>query len=134
MALQLIFGGSGAGKSTFIYKKIIDESIKNPDKNYIIVVPEQYTMAIQKRVVELHPNKGILNIDVVSFQRLAFKVFEEVGGVNFPILDDTGKNLIIRRVLEQNKSKMCYFASNTSNTGFTEQMKSVISELLQQQY
>lgn len=131
MALQLIFGGSGAGKSTFIYKKIIDESIKNPDKNYIIVVPEQYTMAIQKRVVELHPNKGILNIDVVSFQRLAFKVFEEVGGVNFPILDDTGKNLIIRRVLEQNKSKMCYFASNTSNTGFTEQMKSVISELLQ---
>ena len=131
MALQLIFGGSGAGKSTFIYKKIIDESIKNPDKNYIIVVPEQYTMAIQKRVVELHPNKGILNIDVVSFQRLAFKVFEEVGGVNFPILDDTGKNLIIRRVLEQNKTKMCYFASNTSNTGFTEQMKSVISELLQ---
>jgi len=131
MALQLIFGGSGAGKSTFIYQKIIDESIKNPEKNYIIVVPEQYTMAIQKRVVELHPNKGILNIDVVSFQRLAFKVFEEVGGVNFPILDDTGKNLIIRRVLEQNKSKMCYFASNTSNTGFTEQMKSVISELLQ---
>ena len=34
-------------------------------------------MATQKRVVELHPRKGILNIDVISFERLAYRVFEE---------------------------------------------------------
>ena len=79
MSLQYIFGGSGAGKSTYLYNSIIKESIKNPLENYIIVVPEQYTMATQKRVVELHPRKGVLNIDVVSFERLAYKVFEEVG-------------------------------------------------------
>ena len=55
MSLQYIFGGSGAGKSTYLYNSIIKESIKNPLENYIIVVPEQYTMATQKRVVELHP-------------------------------------------------------------------------------
>ncbi len=103
----------------------------NPSLDYIIVVPEQYTMATQKRVVELHPRKGILNIDVVSFERLAYKVFEEVGATDYPVLDDTGKNLIVRRVLEQNKKSLRFFGSNISNTGFVSEMKSIISEMLQ---
>ena len=73
MSLQLILGSSGAGKSHYLYTHIIEESMKNPDRNYIVVVPEQYTMAIQKRLVSMHPRKGILNIDVVSFERLAIK-------------------------------------------------------------
>ena len=48
MSLQLILGSSGAGKSHYLYTHIIEESMKNPDRNYIVVVPEQYTMAIQK--------------------------------------------------------------------------------------
>ena len=111
MSLQLILGSSGAGKSHYLYTHIIEESMKNPDRNYIVVVPEQYTMAIQKRLVSMHPRKGILNIDVVSFERLAYKVFEEVGEDNLEVLDDTGKNLIIKRVLEQNKDRLKYFGS-----------------------
>ena len=88
-------------------------------------------MATQKRVVELHPRKGVLNIDVVSFERLAYKVFEEVGAADYPVLDDTGKNLIVRRVLEQNKKALRFFGSNISNTGFVSELKSVISEMLQ---
>ena len=126
MSLQLILGSSGAGKSHYLYTYIIEESMKNPDRNYIVVVPEQYTMAIQKRLVSMHPRKGILNIDVVSFER-----FEEVGEDNLEVLDDTGKNLIIKRVLEQNKDRLKYFGSNLSNTGFVSEMKSVISEMLQ---
>ena len=110
MSLQLILGGSGAGKSTYLYSSIIEESINNPDTDYIIIVPEQYTMATQKRVVELHPRKGILNIDVISFERLAYRVFEEVGASDYPVLDDTGKNLIVRRILEQHKKELRFFS------------------------
>ena len=131
MSLQLILGGSGAGKSTYLYSSIIEESINNPDTDYIIIVPEQYTMATQKRVVELHPRKGILNIDVISFERLAYRVFEEVGASDYPVLDDTGKNLIVRRILEQHKKELRFFSGNISNTGFVAEMKSVISEMLQ---
>ena len=75
--------------------------MKNPDRNYIVVVPEQYTMAIQKRLVSMHPRKGILNIDVVSFERLAYKVFEEVGEDNLEVLDFL--KLLISLVVEYNK-------------------------------
>lgn len=131
MALQIIAGGSGSGKSDYIYKDIINKSQADNQMNYIIVVPEQYTMATQKRIVNMHPNKGILNIDVVSFERLAYKVFEEVGGQNRPVLDDTGKNLIVRRVLGERKKELGYFGSNINKTGFVAEIKSVISELLQ---
>ena len=53
-------------------------------------------MAIQKRLVSMHPRKGILNIDVVSFERLAYKVFDEVGEDYLEVLQDKTNNLIIK--------------------------------------
>ena len=47
------------------------------------------------------------------------------------MLDDTGKNLIVRRVLEKEKKKLDYFGSSIEKTGFVSELKSVISELLQ---
>ena len=39
MALQFIFGPSGSGKSYYIYNKIIQESMENPDRQYLVLVP-----------------------------------------------------------------------------------------------
>ncbi|WP_368230319.1 hypothetical protein, partial [Blautia wexlerae] len=48
MSLQFIIGSSGAGKSYFAYKRIIQESLQHPEKNYYVIVPEQFTMQTQK--------------------------------------------------------------------------------------
>ena len=58
-------------------------------------------------------------------------MFEEIGGQNHPVLDDTGKNLIVRKVLGDNRDKLRYFGSNINKTGFVSELKSVISEFLQ---
>ncbi|HIW21527.1 MAG TPA: hypothetical protein H9887_05850, partial [Candidatus Dorea intestinavium] len=84
MALQFVFGPSGSGKSHYLYEKVIKESLENPKKNYIIIVPEQFTLSTQKELVRLHPRKGIMNIDVLSFARMAYRVFEEVGLKDLP--------------------------------------------------
>ena len=73
MSLQFIMGNSGAGKSRYAYEKILAEAARHPEKNYLIVVPEQFTMQTQKELVSLHPAGGILNIDILSFQRLAYR-------------------------------------------------------------
>lgn len=74
MSLQFIMGNSGAGKSRYAYEKILAEAARHPEKNYLIVVPEQFTMQTQKELVSLHPAGGILNIDILSFQRLAYRI------------------------------------------------------------
>lgn len=131
MALHLIIGASGTGKSRMLYSEMIRQSVANPGGKFIIIVPEQYTMAVQKELIRLHPEHTIMQIDILSFQRLANRVFAELGLDGQPVLDDTGKNLIIRKIMEDNKEKLNVFAGNLNKTGFVSEVKSVISELLQ---
>lgn len=131
MSLKLVLGSSGAGKTKYLYDDIIKKSIDNPSKNYILIVPEQFTMETQKDIVELHPRHGVMNIDILSFNRLAFRIFEELGINRLSILDDTGKTFVLRHVIEENKDKLEVFEDKVKYFGFVSQMKSSISELYQ---
>lgn len=131
MSLQFIFGNSGAGKSYYLYKTIIEESMKHPDKNYLILVPEQFTMQTQKDLCMMHPRRGIMNIDVLSFARLAHRVFEETGQNVKRLLDDEGKNLILRRIAGDYEGELKILGSNLKKQGYISEVKSVISEFTQ---
>ncbi len=131
MSLTFIFGPSGAGKSYYLYNHIIEESIRHPKRNYIVLVPEQFTMQTQMDLVRLHPRKGILNIDVLSFGRLAYRVFEETGAGNLPVLDDEGKNLILRKIADDCEGKLTVLSGNMKKLGYISEVKSVISEFTQ---
>ena len=58
MSLQFIFGNSGSGKSTYLYQKIIEESMQRPDGNFIVIVPEQFTMQTQNAAQGGDPGAG----------------------------------------------------------------------------
>lgn len=88
MALQLILGNSGAGKSHYMFEKMIHQSMEEPGRQFFVIVPEQFTMQTQKDLVGMHPRHGIMNIDVLSFERLAHRIFEEVGGEHRKILEE----------------------------------------------
>ena len=93
MSLRFVTGASGSGKSTYVYKDIIGRSQKEPAGRFLIIVPDQFTMQTQLDLVTMHDKKGIMNIDVLSFGRLTHRIFEEQGGMELPMLDDTGKSL-----------------------------------------
>ena len=131
MSLQFIFGNSGSGKSYCLYQNIIEESIRHPEKNYLVLVPEQFTMQTQKDLCLMHPRGGIMNIDVLSFGRLAHRVFEEVGQDNRTVLDDEGKNLILRKIAGNYEDKLTVLKGNLKKQGYISEVKSVISEFTQ---
>lgn len=131
MGLQLILGGSGTGKSHMMYQNVVKKSIDSPKEHFMAIVPEQFTMETQKTIVQLSPNKGTMNIDILSFDRLAKRIFEEAGLSTLKVLDDTGKCLILRKIIEENREQLSVFASKVKMAGFIDEMKSVISELYQ---
>ena len=131
MSLQFVFGNSGAGKSHWLYEHIIGESLKHPDHNYIILVPEQFTMQTQRELVLRHPRHGIMNIDVLSFARLAFRIFEETGTRTGTVLDDEGKNLILRKIAGDMAPSLKVLGGNIRKMGYISEVKSVLSELTQ---
>jgi ATP-dependent helicase/nuclease subunit B len=133
MALRLWIGGAGAGKSHKLFQYIIDESQKNTATNYIVIVPEQFTLQTQRDLVMKHPRKGIMNIDVLSFARLAYRVFDEVGGeANRRLLmDDMGKSLILRRIASAHEKELRVLGKNLKKIGYINEVKSIISEFMQ---
>ena len=131
MSLQFIIGNSGAGKSHLAYERIIRESMEHPEILYYIIVPEQFTMQTQKDVVEMHPGKGILNIDILSFERLAYRVFEEVGGDNRKLLEDTGKSMVLQKLVQSHVKELPYLGSQMKKPGYLDEVKSLLSEFMQ---
>lgn len=131
MSLQFIIGSSGIGKTHYACEQIIRESMENPQHLYYIIVPEQFTMQTQKNVVEMHPGKGILNIDVLSFQRLAYRIFEETGGAMEVLLDDTGKSMVLQKLVQQHRKNLPYLGSQMNKPGYLDEVKSLISEFMQ---
>ena len=131
MSLQFILGGSGTGKSACLYEMVINRSMAEPDADIILLVPEQYTMLTQRHLVRQHPRHSVLNVDVLSFERLAYRIFEETGTDCREILDDTGKSMILRRILAGHGGELHAFGGNVRKRGFTDQVKSMLSELLQ---
>ena len=133
MALKLWLGGSGSGKSHELYQYVIRESQKYPETNYIVIVPEQFTLQTQRDLVMMHPRRGIMNIDVLSFNRLAYRVFDEVGGDagSRQMMDDMGKSLVLRRIAAEHASELKILGRNLKKLGYINEIKSIISEFMQ---
>lgn len=131
MAVQYIIGGTGQGKSELCFKTIVEQAEKNLEKNYFVIVPEQFTLQTQRELVRLSKNKAIMNIDVLSFMRLAYRIFEELNIKERLILEDTGKNMVVRKLLFSLKKELKFYKNAVGKQGFTEDIKSLLSELMQ---
>ena len=131
MSLQFYFGASGSGKSRQLHDDIIRESRENPKTSYLLVVPDQFTMQTQMDLVVEHPQHIIMNIDVQSFGRLTHRILEEVGHEDVPVLDDTGKSLVLRKVAQQCQGQLKVMGSHLHKIGYIHEVKSAISEFMQ---
>lgn len=131
MSLQLILGPSGSGKSHYIYRWMIEESLEHTDINYILLVPEQYSMALQRKMVMLNPKGGSMNIDVIGFNRLAYRVFDEQNIKIGTVLEDFGKTMLIRQAAGSVRDQLTVFGSCLDKSGFIDEVKSLMSEMFQ---
>lgn len=131
MSLRFCFGPSGSGKSHRIYEEIMQRAAEEPGRNFLIIVPDQFTMQTQKDLVMRSDREGILNIDVLSFGRLSHRILEEVGTKEMPVLDDTGKSLVLQKVAADLKEQLPAMGSLLHKQGYIHEVKSAISEFMQ---
>ena len=131
MSLRFYFGPSGSGKSHRIYEEIMQRAAQEPGRNFLIIVPDQFTMQTQKDLVMRSDRGGILNIDVLSFGRLSHRILEEVGTKEMPVLDDTGKSLVLQKIASDLKEQLPAMGSLLHKQGYIHEVKSAISEFMQ---
>ena len=133
MSLKFWLGGAASDKSRRLTEYILKDADEHPERQYLVIAPEQYGLAMQRELVLCSKNHGILNIDVLSFSRFAHRISDEVGAYSSDVtmLDDVGKSLIIGMLANKHKKELMVFGDNMDKPGYTDRIKSVISEFMQ---
>ena len=128
MGIRFIYGRAGSGKSSFcideISKKINDNSI---DK-LIYIVPEQYTFQRETLLLRKVGEKALLKAEVLSFKRMAHRIFEAYGGRVHDRMKDSGRSMLIHKILQNNEENMSYFNRISKEHGFTDIISETITE------
>ena len=117
MSLQIVYGRSGTGKTSYIFEEI-SKNIKNGKKKYIIT-PEQFSFTAEKellRNIKLTTNSvAVLDAEVLTFNRMAHRVAGEVGGASKTVLSNSGKSMLIYSILADKKNQLNFLGKSDSN-------------------
>ncbi|KYH28414.1 helicase-exonuclease AddAB subunit AddB [Clostridium colicanis] len=129
MSLRFIYGRAGTGKSRYCVDAI-EKNLKEGEKGpLILIVPEQFSFQAEKSVVEKVKGTGIVNVEVTSFKRMAYSVFNEVGGATRKFINSSGRLMLIFNIINKLKEELIIFKTAADQQGFVNTIGDVITEL-----
>ncbi len=130
MSLRMITGRSGQGKTQYLVNEVIRRSAACPKQKFYVIVPEQFSLEMQRDMVKKHPRHGFFHIDVLSFHRLAYRIFQDCGHRPKDILEDLGISLVLRKILSERENELLFFKKSMKNPGFIDKLKSMMIEFI----
>ena len=129
MGLRLILGRAGSGKTEQCMQEIAGELQRYPRGTPLLyLVPEQATFHTEYNLSTRRGLGGAIRAQVLSFQRLAWRVLQEQGGRDRFFIDDTGKSMLLRRLLEQHQEKLHIFGQAGEQAGGIENLVQLYNE------
>jgi hypothetical protein len=115
MSLRLIYGRAGTGKSQFCLNKIKEQINNKTAQKIYLVVPEQFSFSTEKRLLETLEQNSVINAEVITFKRMAHRIFTEVGGLTEVNLSKTGKAMLVSNILEKYKKDLQFLNKSSEN-------------------
>ena len=130
MSFRIVYGRAGTGKSEYCYREIA-QKIKEENK-ILIITPEQFSFTAEKKLMDAIDTQAVLNAEVVTLSRMAYRVINEIGGKTKTNLSKCGKAMLIYSILNNNKKELKFLGKTDENvdmldTAITEFKKHGIS-------
>jgi len=113
MGIRFIYGRAGTGKTTYCFNEI-KENMDKHEKIYIIT-PEQFSYSAERRLLETVGTDASINAEIISFNRMANRIFTEVGGKNDILISKSAKAMLIYSILEKEKKNLQFLGNSKDN-------------------
>ena len=128
MGIRFVFGRAGSGKSYYCLNQIKKKLTNDKNNKLIMLVPDQYTFQTEKKLLEYVGEKSLLRAEVLSFKRMATRVFDKCGGRAINVIEDSGKNMLIYKLLKDKGEELKYFNRISKQQGFVGIVSKSITE------
>lgn len=97
MSVTVVTGRAGSGKSRFLLSHIA-ALLKNPFEKIVVLVPGALTFETEKSIMQSCGVDGILGLEVLSIQRLCYRILDCAGQTTF--MTHAEKAVYCRRALD----------------------------------
>lgn len=108
-----------------IVGRLAADSVHRP---LVYLVPEQASFQAEYELATRAPAGVLVQAQVLSFGRLAYRIIQELGGRAKLPVDELGKQMVLRMLLEKQRDKLQIFQRASMQPGFTAQLARLISE------
>ncbi|SKC49070.1 helicase-exonuclease AddAB subunit AddB [Maledivibacter halophilus] len=129
MIIRYIFGRAGSGKTRRIFEEIKYKLKQGGQHKLLLLVPEQFTLQTEFDLIKSNELPGIMRVEVISFERLAYKVFDEVGGLKKIDINELGKIMVLKRLFDNHSKELEVYTKASRKEGFLENFCALITEL-----
>lgn len=130
MGLRIVYGRAGSGKTSFCLEEMKNALNTGTGETHplVLIIPEQFSLQAEKNLARVAGTAGIFRAEVLSFRRLAFRVFSEVGGISRRHLNAAGKSMLLFKIMDSLGSELKVFSRAALRKGFTEILSDAITE------
>lgn len=124
--LKLLLGRAGTGKTTAILHTIAATRGARPQ---VLLVPEQHSHDMERKLCAIGGNAVSGYAEVLSFTRLASRVFSVTGGLAAPTLDAGGRLLLMYTALQSVSSQLKIYQRPSKRPEFLSGLIATVDEL-----
>jgi len=128
MSLRFVYGRAGSGKSRFCLEEIKKALESREERPLILIVPEQFSLQAELNLIKATGMRGSIMAEVLSFRRIAYRVFGETGGRVRKTVTQAGKNMVLSRIVKKRARDLKFFTKVSSQKGFVRTLSDVITE------
>ena len=118
-----MLGRAGSGKTTRVLTGICQ---KGQGGRQILIVPEQQSHETERALCRFGGDGVSLYAEVLSFSRLANRVFLAAGGMGEPELDAGGRILLMHRAVREVAGQLTVYARPSRRPAFLEELLATV--------
>ena len=130
MSLQMIYGRSGSGKTTYLFDKLRESLEKDPDirKKRYVIVPDQFSYMMERKILETFGETVVFAVQVSGFRMFSQRILERVGGIKRKVLSPVGRSMMIARIAGQKQGELQIYGKSAAYAGFSDLLSQTIKE------
>lgn len=127
MTIRYIIGRAGRGTDRLAMMEIGRELNQDSDQRLYLLVPEQYTLQAERNLIKELNLPGIMRAEVISFNRLLYRVLNETGSHRHVLINEQGRSMVIKKVIHNVASDLTVYQQACHQQGFAEEIAGILT-------